>query len=315
MSATSRVKSVQLYKKLFKIFGVVFVLFSIIFQWNAPPNQTINYYALMYMILLSFFGIVLFIAVLYNVTRKPEELKVLILGPPHTGKTVFLNVMMKKLLEFLDEGLAFTFDDRHTLTMVEKNVNYLSSGQWLPSTNGTAVAYRLKAKVGTKMFHDFLKLCVVDVPFKPTVVPSEEGAPPTINYGDLKKTLKNYQAVVVIIDSQVVFGNGKMSIDELQDLYIPLIKELPRQGEDSQTPVPVAIVFTKTDMVEMLINPIGMRNLIPALLQTCKKECKNYRMFYTSSVGGVDEMNNPSSIFTPKNIIDPLPWIVKSFGQ
>jgi GTPase SAR1 family protein len=309
-----RLRSGLLYKQMLRIFGFSTIFFSYIFISNAPPEQTLNYYALMYMSLGSVFGVVFFVAVIYNMYKEPVEFKVLLIGPPQSGKTIFITVMLHKLKDFLDERLLFTFDDRNTIAAIAKGIEYLTNQQWLPSTNGSANSYKIRAKIGTRIFNDSMKINVVDMPFKPKVTPAEGDNPPNINYGDLIGTLKNYDGLMLFIDSQVVVGNRPISIDELQDLYIPLLKELPRDGgEGSKTSIPVAIIFSKTDSIEFLMNPLAMRKFIPKLLEACKKECKNYRMFYVSSIGNVDALNMPLPSLPSKNVIDPMTWTVKAW--
>jgi GTPase SAR1 family protein len=314
MANTGHLKSGLLYKQILRLSGFSIAFFSVIFIWNEPAEQILNYYALAYMGLLSAIGLVFFIAIIYNIYKEPIELKVLLIGPPQSGKTVFTSVMLSKLPEYLHERLSFSFDDRNTAAVIARNMESLANQKWLASTNGSAVSFKIRAKLGSTIYHDTMKINIIDVPFKPQVTRSEEDPTPVINYGSVTNTLKGCDALILTIDSQIVVGGRLMSIDELQELYIPLVKELPRDGgEGSKTSVPVAIVFTKTDTVEMLMNPIGMRNLIPTLLQTCKNECNNYRMFYVSSVGHVDEMNLPEPSLKSKNVIDPMTWLVKTW--
>jgi hypothetical protein len=100
--------------------------------------------------------------------------------------------------------------------------------------------------------------------------------------------------------------------------YVRSLHADPSSTRRSKVPIPIAIVFTKTDLCpEAIDDPPGFAAAnMPALLRFCETNVATYRFFGVGLVGAsatlMDDHGQQLLIplhIEPRGVIEPLEWI------
>jgi GTPase SAR1 family protein len=254
------------------------------------------------------------------ITETPTTLTIALLGHPHSGKTVFVNVMFNELMVKSYPNIVFTSYGSETIEKVTSVVNGLKQGEWPPATKINDVFYyRAKALLGfaKTILKKLYKIEISDFAGEHI----NEFDPTKENF--LHKTSYfNYvvesDAIILSLDTEVIMKalmNGDTaSISCMENFFIADLQILMEQkgvNINKKLQAPIALTYLKTDLVSA-IKRSELPGLFPNLISFCKKRCANFEIFLVSSVGYITEDGFPPKHLEPINITEPIIWILRN---
>lgn len=313
MPGKARFGSERYLKRLILIIALVFTIFTIAMQFYIRSEDPVSFFVISYAILGSIIGLLFFIVLIRNIYKEPSPINITVLSFPGSGKTTFLAVLFSQLQQHKEQRLSFTFADQQTLRSVSDNVKILTDGRWLPSgVEGKVVNYRVNATIGTRLFHERYRIQISDLTeqrMKEISLASEQ----MLNKSGSFRILGKSQAVMFLIDSKMLISGDFTASEQLQDFFTKALQQLPKSGLDSKTDIPVALVFTKVDMIASLIEPTQLPSMVASLVQACKKTCRNFQIFTVSAIGKTGLDGRPPKQIQPLNVLKPLRWILEHY--
>lgn len=251
----------------------------------------------------------------------PTTIAISLLGYPHSGKTVFVTVLLNELMIKSTPGIIFSPYGSETIDKVTKDITTLRHGRWLPKTEVTEVFfYRAKAiiNIGNAGFlKRLLKIEISDYAGEHI----KEFDPTEENWFLHKTEYFRYavesDAIILSIDSEVIMkarkedntaGVSGMENSFIADLQI--LMEKKGVDIDKKLRAPLALTFMKCDLVPEE-DRRELPKIFPRLTSFCRKRCSNFEIFQVSSVGQVTNDGSPPKELEPLNIADPIIWILQ----
>lgn len=298
----------QLTAALVTVIAVLIVAFSTFYKFSLITSLST---ALMVVILV----IILFLMTTL-IYRNPTLFVISLFGFPASGKTVFITVLFDKLQTEEIPGIRFAPYGDETIEQVERNLSTLSSGEWLPPTVPTELLfYRAKASLGSGISRRRFKLEIADYAGEHT----DEFIPESDKWLHKTKyfrTIIQSDAVFMCIDTNVLLSKDSAPIEEMQKQLVTAFQILVQEkgiGPEKRMTSPFALLFLKADLIETQSEEAyrALRNKVARLEAICQKRCRNFEVFFISSVGKIEKYDSPPRVREPFGVIEPILWVLK----
>ncbi len=257
--------------------------------------------------------------VIESIRARPQPPRFVgVFGPSGVGKTVYLGMLLDLLARGAG-GLRGVAQSPFTLTLHRNLIQALERQRFPGKTPVESDRWQwVHCEVQTGKSKNFYDIVTPDVAGEAVVAELENpGTDKTI--GALIGQCAGLVVLVDVIDV-IAAGQGQELFAMQLVSYLDTLK--PRK-RNRKIDVPVAIVFTKTDLCdEWFRDPEAFaRANVPELYGQCQARLERFR-FYFSGVAGstgrlVDrrgqEMLIPLRI-EPRGVIEPFAWMVKELG-
>jgi hypothetical protein len=246
--------------------------------------------------------------------RDREPRFVGVLGPSGVGKTVYLGMLLD-LLSRGAGGLHGVAKGPFSLALHRNLILALERQRFPEKTPTEADRWEwVYCEVTSGKRGPVFDIVTPDVAGEAVMVELEN--PRT--YQTIRSLIGRCSGLVVLADiTQIVSDGQGQELFAMQLVsYLDSLRPPKRKGK---VEVPVAIVFTKTDLYEGSIrDPDAFaRSNAPALWRLCDSRLKSYR-FYTSGVAGstgllVDRDGTETLVplrVEPRGVIEPFAWLL-----
>lgn len=258
-------------------------------------------------------------------SSKPSTLTISLLGPPNTGKSVYLTVLFNELISNEKYFNKISFQQYGIETVEEINNNYkdLLSGKWIPRTSYNDVFYyRASAIIKRPFFPKRYKLEVGDYAGE-HLSQINESSSSWYHKSSFFKDVVSSDIIFLAIDISLLidsFQNEK-TIDKRVDAELAFVAAIQiliqekglKPNEKSSTPI--VLLLTKADKLNNFEAYIDKSEeileeyiqKIPRLNSLLKARFRYYRCYLTTSVGST-ENDGPPKRLRPYNVVEPLIW-------
>jgi hypothetical protein len=252
-----------------------------------------------------------------SVAKRKKPCKfVTVVGASGAGKTVYLGMLLDMLTQGHTE-LKCVPNGAFSVSVQQQTVSALQQRRFPEKTAAEADQWNW---VHSEAFHVRKPKQSIDI-----ITPDLAGESIALEldqpgtYPAIRNSLRNSDAIVILIDSTSVRDNGRIEDHfgiKLLSYIASLQSAKERRGKIS---TPVAITFTKTDCcADARDNPLQFaQSNLSGLVQSCKTKLLHHQFFSASVVGGTatafDEYGAMIQIplhVEPRGIIEPFQWII-----
>jgi GTPase SAR1 family protein len=264
--------------------------------------------AIMISAFLSFF--------LRTLQKNPTPLRIGLVGLPGSGKTVYLSVLFHEIQAREDDAISFQPYGAETVEAVTRNINSLTRGEWLPSTDrGSVFPFRANARVAGGFLPRRYTVEIGDYAgehMKELDPTTEEWLHRTKYF----EYLTGADVLLLAIDGErLVRDEPSRSEQMLNHIIASFQVLLDAKGlqPGRRTEMPVAILVLKADLItskEGTIDDVVRR--LARLSSLCGNRCQRSKIFFVSAVGHVGENGAPPSELRPEHVCDPVIWALRS---
>jgi len=244
--------------------------------------------------------------------KYPSSLRILLIGPPAAGKTVYLTVLFRELETGRVGNLIFAPFGDETTSMVARNFASLASGRFpLPTPMGAFDIYEAVARFGGP-FGRHYRIHVNDSAGEHLTniekwSPQDDG---------LMKLLIHSDAVIMMVDCVRVLHLDDGRIAQLETSLIATLNVMIEKRSENPTalfPVPVALVLSKSDVAwEIDDGEAIVLHRLENLVAVAQRRCRRFKYFFVSSLGSrPGDDGAPPRVLHPSKVTDPLIWILR----
>lgn len=258
----------------------------------------------------AFYGMMI-IRLLY---RNPTSFTISLLGFPLSGKTVYLTVLFDELQRTQETAIQFVPYGQETVERVTHDLNTLSKGVWLPTTQpGSVFYYRANASIGFGLFRRRYKIEIADFAGE-RIGELDSSDEKWLHKSDYFKYVIQSEAVLFAMDCQVLIKGDKAQREEMQNAFVAALQILAESKgvtENRRLQTPIALLFLKADLLRNSVKEEDLPSMIPRLISVCERRCANFRYFFVSSVGELGPQEYPPETLRPRNVVAPIVWILR----
>lgn len=240
-----------------------------------------------------------YVAVTLRTMKFPLE--VALLGPPASGKTVYVTALLQALMQE-HKRLEFIPRTPETLEQLMKSFRSFGAGQFLSRTPiGTSRPY-LGSLIMRKSFG---RTTASEISFHDHAGEAMFG----IRRDTDKADLRDNEALAAAIKAQFVFVFVDLTRSDVYD-YVELLhvlaEALPRTN-DHRINKAIAVIFPKSDTLPTQAHRSELQDRAQPLLAACARLTRVHKVFFVSSTGPTDgeQLPNPRQ---PENLATPLEW-------
>jgi hypothetical protein len=256
------------------------------------------------------------LATIRFLARTPVPLTISLLGFPGAGKTVYLTTLFEELQQNRDGDIRFAPYGRETIEAVNSGLNLLASGRWPPRTaSGSVFTYRATASLEGFFIRRQYKIEIADYAGEhmDELNPTD---PAWLHKTDYFKYVVQSDAVILALDAPKLILSDAPTRSTIQNAYVAAFQVLAEEKGATESRLlrsPVALIFLKMDALEdHSLNKYYLEECMNKLIKLCESRCRHFRVFYVSSIGQLGQDGSPPEKIYPKNVIDPLIWILKN---
>lgn len=260
---------------------------------------------------------------LYNrtTTDYPRALSIALVGPPNAGKTVYLTMLYKELETKEIQGLSFAPYGSRTIEVVGQNLTCMQQGEFPPPTPmESSFRYEAVASFSRRFTTQKYRIQISDY--------AGEHLKEFNNADEMWLHRTNYfdyvvsaDALLFMLDCEMLLNRDFSSGDPipyLENIFVATVHTFIEKRRDDPTKpsdVPVALLFSKSDLLESTQDIEKVTSRVSRLLSVCKKRFRYFRYFFVSSVGLVPELNDqghpiPPPELEPIGVVEPLIWLL-----
>lgn len=249
---------------------------------------------------------------LRTLNKNPAPLRVAVIGPPGSGKTVYLTVLFHEL-QVVDRGkIVFQPYGRETIEKVTSNLNLLASQTWLPATTDkTVFPFRANVRFMGGILPTRYTVEIGDYAGE-HMEEFDSSSEQWLHRTDYFKYVAQSDVVFMVVDAGRIITSETPDIDHAQNNLIAALQVLiEERGVPVGRPfsVPVALLVLKSDLLatsnktddDVII-------MLTRLIRICESRCRFFRVFFVSSVGELDEGGKPPRSIKPVNVVPPMLW-------
>lgn len=252
--------------------------------------------------------------VMKSLNKNPTPLRAFVIGQPRAGKTVFLSVLFDELQRVNSSKVDFQQYGSETVERVSSNLSTLNQGKWVPRTElNSAFYYRAKASVGSGVFKSKYTLEVGDYAGE-HIEEFDSSSSMWLHKGDYFKYALASDALLFCIDGEHLKNHNKVEIEKSQTMLLAAFQMLLSEKTGhagNKLNTPVCLLVLKSDLFE---SEKEIREYLDEyyfrLTNLMKSKSRDYAEFFVSAVGETVE-NLPPNRLKPKNVCDPMLWILK----
>ena len=251
--------------------------------------------------------------------RSPTPLVVSLLGFPASGKTVFITVLFDELQIREISGIRFAPYGEETVEQVGRSLSVLSQGRWLEPTHKTElVFYRAQVSIGSGLFPSRFKLEIADSAGE-HVYEFTPDSDKWLHKTQYFKQVIQSDALLICVDTEFLLGREDWAIEDAQNRLIAAFQIFAQEKgvpPEKRMKTPVALLFLKADLIngqELLEHPIEEK--MWRLENICRSRCREFKVFFTSSVGKLGEDGSPPRRRQPFGVTEPIVWVLKTVSE
>ncbi|MBU2971350.1 hypothetical protein KO527_18575 [Pseudoalteromonas sp. C2R02] len=256
----------------------------------------------------------IYVSFIYSFLKKnPTPFRAFIIGQPRAGKTVYLSVLFDELQSHLVKKFDFQPSGSETIEKVNNNLTSLRKGKWLPSTEvNTAFYFRARASIGSGFLKQQYTLEVGDYAGE-HIDEFDSSSDMWLHKSDYFKYALSSDALMFCVDGDILFSNDIEKIEDSQSMLIGayqmlLTESQGKAGEKFKTPI--ALLLLKSDLFSSDEEAFEqLKNKYSRLLSLLTQKSKHFNFFPVSSVGITQDGMPPKEI-KPKNVCDPMFWLL-----
>jgi hypothetical protein len=292
-------------------------------------------------ILTAFIAVVALSALVISALKKnPSLLIISLIGYPSCGKTVYISVLFREFITRKISNISFLPYGLETNEQIAHNWNLLTSGKWLPPTkNDEKFPYSAVASVGQGLFADRYTIQMRDFAGENiSIFNTNNELIREERWLHKSKYFKNFaesDVIFLAIDGQEILdaliSKDNHKIAETENSMIAalnMVREYKSVSIGNKMRIPVGIIFMKWDLITNYTNKLTEKsadseeqfslissskelNQYMNLITFCKNNCKNFEIFYVSSIGYLAEGGLPPTELAPINVTTPIEWALK----
>jgi hypothetical protein len=241
--------------------------------------------------------------------RHPTTFSVAVLGFPHSGKTVFITTLFDQLQQGKSQKIHLTPYGSDTVEEVTSNLNSLGRGVWLPRTTpGNVFFFRAVASL-REPFSSRIKLEIGDFAGE-DIAELQPSSDRWLHKSDYFKYVIDADAIMLALDGESLKLSRRDGVDELVNAFvaaIQIIADYQGAAGDKRLKTPVAALVMKADVLDEQSRFL-IEDRLQRLISVCKTRCRNFRLFFVSSTGPLDEDGSPPTTPQPEAVVEPLEW-------
>ena len=251
-----------------------------------------------------------------TITDHPRALSIALVGPPNAGKTVYLTMLYKELETKEIQGLSFAPYGSRTIEVVARNIARMEQGEFPPPTGmESSFRYEAVASFSRRFATQKYRIQISDYAGE-HLKEFDDAHEMWLHHTDYFEYVVSADALLFMLDCETLL-NGD-SIPHLQSILIGTVHTfIERRRSDPTKPsnVPVALLFSKSDVLSSKEDIEKVTSQVSRLIAVCKKRFRYFRYFLVSSVGVRPELNDkgdpiPPSDMEPVGVVEPLIWLL-----
>jgi hypothetical protein len=312
------------------LFASLTLIVVLLFAFITLPSSQISTLGV---ILVAVMSVIIGILSFYLTFQKhPSLLLISLIGFTRSGKTVYLTMLFNEFMPKKIDGVLFSTYGSETAEEVGKNLNLLYAKKWLLPTKVSSVfPFRAIASLESGLTRKKFKIEIDDFAGEYSEEIKDESWIHKSKYFD---NVMKSDVIFFTIDGECILNSIKnqdtSQTHSLENSYITALK-LIMEGKgvplERKMKTPVALIVTKCDLFYSYFEKFDnmatsgksvttwdsghkhvIQQSIQRLLDYCEGNLSNYQIFYTTSVGKLDDDNTPSSSLKPENITKPIIW-------
>ncbi|MGB0385170.1 MAG: TRAFAC clade GTPase domain-containing protein [Ardenticatenaceae bacterium] len=272
-----------------------------------------------FVVLLGLTAILINIIAVYNrtITDHPRALSIALVGPPNAGKTVYLTMLYKELETKEIEGLSFSPYGSRTIEVVARNIARMEQGEFPPPTPmESSFRYEAVASFSRRFITQKYRIQISDYAGE-HLKEFDDADEMWLHHTDYFEYVVSADALLFMLDCETLL-NGD-SIPHLQSILVATVHTfIERRRSDPTKPsdVPVALLFSKSDVLSSKEDIEKITSQVSRLIAVCKKRFRYFRYFLVSSVGVTPKEFNdkgdpiPPPDMEPIGVVEPLIWLL-----
>ena len=246
--------------------------------------------------------------------RNPVSLTIALLGHPSAGKTVYLTVLFDELQRSQVPGIRFAPYGQETVERLATDITILGKGGWLPRTeSGSVFYYRAYATLTGGLVRKRFKLEIGDFAGE-RLGELDSADEKWLHKTEYFKYVIQSEAVLFAIDAHKLWTGPQTLVEETQNAFVAalqILAEAKGVTENRKLRAPVCLLFLKADLLLPDVDVDRLLSRVPRLAAICQQRCLNFKSFLVSSVGHLGRDRTPPEHLEPRNVIDPIVWLLK----
>jgi hypothetical protein len=302
-------RSVTILAAVISFAAAMGAMIDIISPTNRWVMMTMTFaFAIMISTFLSFF--------LRTLQKNPTPLRIGLVGLPGSGKTVYLSVLFHEIQAREDDGMSFQPYGVETVEEVTKNINTLTRGQWLPSTEpGAVFPFRANARVAGGLLPRRYTVEIGDYAGE-HMKELDPTADEWLHRTKYFEYLSGADILLLAVDGERLVRDEPAKSEQMLNHIIASFQVLlDAKGlqPGRRTEMPVAVLVLKADLItgkEDARHDIERR--LGRLLSLCRNRCHKSEVFFVSAVGHVGDDGAPPPELRPERVCDPVIWAIRS---
>ena len=301
--------------ELFTLLGMVISISTMAFLLVDKFSLLNSQYSMVITAVVSSFMALYISFIMKTLNKNATPLRAFVIGQPRAGKTIFLSTLFDELQRVSSSKVAFQQYGSETVERVNDNIKILSQGEWVPRTQmNSAFYYRARASVGSGVFRNQYTVEVGDYAGE-HIDEFDSSSESWLHKTDYFKYALASDALIFCIDGEILESGDKQRIESTQAMLIGAFQMLLAEktmDPSQKLKIPISLVVLKSDLfksddhIKKLMDQFYSR--LTALM---KAKSHVYNEFYVSSVGNTEHGLPPTTI-KPKNVCEPMLWILKN---
>jgi GTPase SAR1 family protein len=295
------------------LFADVFGLFDLL----TGTSSSILFYALGLTLLMSLLTLR---TVITTANKHPKALDLALIGPPGAGKTVYLTMLYRELEVKQIKGLSFAPYGSMTIETVGNHLSQMRKGIFPPSTiPDTRFLYQARATYQTGILSRQYRIQIND--FEGELLDEfNVQSDAWLHKSEYFDSVISADGLMFILDCERLLEKKNLRKDSLADIENLLVSALhifiEKRSDDPTRPfeIPVAIIFSKSDLLTSDKDKEFVISQVPRLIGVCQNRCKYFRYFFVSALGSTPEQKDgvpiPPTELHPEGVVDPLIWFL-----
>jgi len=283
-------------------------------------NINSSFVALLALTLTILMSILTMRTVITTANKHPKALYLALIGPPAAGKTVYLTMLYRELEVKQMKGLSFAPYGSMTIETVGNHLTMMKQGIFPPATvPNSRFLYQARATYQTGILSRQYRIQINDFGGE-LLEEFNVQSDAWLHKSEYFDSVVSADALIFMLDCERLLEGSDYKNGSLADIENLLVSALhifiEKRSDDPTKPfdVPVAIIFSKSDLLESDEEKDRVVNQVPRLMGVCQNRCRYFRYFFVSALGSTPNLKDgipiPPTTLQPCGVVDPLVWFL-----
>ena len=249
--------------------------------------------------------------------RNPTPLRVALIGPRGSGKTVYLTVLFSEVKDASSDLVAFQPYGFETVEQALSYMDLLLSRQWPPPTSpGEVIPYRAKASVRTPLITRRYTVEIGDYAGE-HIEEFDSSSSRWLHRTQYFSYAIQSDVLFLAVDAESLLTATPEEMAKIESQLVAVMHILLDEkgvAPPEKLAIPVVLTVLKADLLSEAngVDAGARKGLLDRklgrLMGLAERRCSRFTWVFVSSVGRVDEEGKPCIPLEPKGVAEPLVW-------